>query len=155
MPAASTTTDTPVEAVQEPTPEVQDTPVEATPDAPKVEKFEDVYLVFHSDHGVNPDGDLEPLVEIGYVSEIGDGKRESIKPANELPKGFPKARIIPDTRIVHVGDRLTAAALITLGDASGTPLFEQIDPPKKADIDKHVALTRDAVEKAGTFNEEN
>jgi hypothetical protein len=95
------------------------------------------YLELRDHVGVDGDGNHEPLAEIGLalpLPTMRDGEvvqipvPTKIRPAASL--GALPARIVPDTRIVEIADRLIAAQLLSTGK------YEEIPAPTSAQLRK-------------------
>lgn len=105
------------------------------------------FFVLRDAHGVDHADNLQPIVDFGLslgVPSLGaQGFTESvsvvrIQPANEL--GDLRARVIPDTRYVETNDPIVAAGILDMG------VFDEVDEPKKADVDKARKETKAHVE---------
>jgi Iap family predicted aminopeptidase len=105
------------------------------------------YFVLRDEHGVDHADNLQPIVDFGLslgVPSLGaQGFTESvsvvqIQPADEL--GDLRARVIPNTRYVETNDLVIAAAISDMG------LFDEVDEPSKAAVDKAHKETKAHVE---------
>lgn len=101
------------------------------------------YFTLADDVGLDPDGNPEPLVEIGVTIAVPNMVAGEIVDRAERVTLKP----IAGTRIVKIDDQLIASAL------RNVPSLVETDPPKQRDL----AVSRDAVadarEHAGTHTD--
>jgi hypothetical protein len=118
----------------------------------------DKYFALKLEHGLSPDGNPQPLVEIGVAVAVPimvqtkngpelaqDAQRYVIREGETLKEG-ELARFIPGTRIVHVADPRIETAI------RDTNLFVETDKPTRAAIDKERKQLLDSAQEAGTHN---
>lgn len=96
------------------------------------------YFVLRDDHGIDHEDNLKPINDFGLtiatptMSAIGlteSVQTVRIQPAPRL-NDETRARAIPNTRYVETDDPIVAAAIVD------TKLFDEVDEPKKSDLDK-------------------
>lgn len=107
----------------------------------------DRYFKLKDHVGLDGDGNPEPINEIGVSANVptmvGSGKdREVVAVAKRV-----KVKPIPGTRIVKTDEPVVAEALKQSG------LFDESEPPAKAEVSKARQETKDARENAGTTEE--
>lgn len=103
----------------------------------------DRYFELDEAIGLDPDGNPEPIHEVGLavnIPTVKDG--EIVAVASRVT-----VNAIPGTRILKVDDPIVAGAL------AGSGQYREVDPPKKADLDRQRKDTTDAREAAGTREE--
>lgn len=109
-----------------------------------------------STYGIDHAGNLEPLCPFVLniaVPQMGPGGMVLPSAADKTPVALAAKlddstpiRVIPDTRIIETSDLRLAAAVLALG------VFDQIDKPSKAHIDKarkETAAHHDAMSNRG------
>lgn len=103
------------------------------------------YFELNDDVGRDPEGNPEPLKEIGVAIAVPTVKDGEIV---DVPQRIA-LQPIAGTRIVKIDDPLAAGALVASG------LVHEIDPPDQKDLKKQRAATQDARETAAEGGKED
>lgn len=104
----------------------------------------DTYLELNDDVGVDADGNLEPIHEIGVAVNIPTIKNGELVDIAQRTT----VNAIPGTRIVKTNDPAIVSALL------GSGQYHETDAPSKTDLSKARKDTTDAREAAGTREEQ-